>query len=127
MNACRTRWRLMAIRQFTCCLMLALPILHAHAKSPDSMPPPAAEQKPAAANQPLMPTPGRGQMLYENHCISCHASVVHIRDQRKAISLEEIRKWTRHWALDMNLPWSDEEIDDVSRYLNAHYYKYEQP
>ena len=123
-----TNWRLPPIRRVLCCLMFALPVLPAYAASPDSLPLPAAERnRPAAANKPIVPVPERGQLLYENHCLSCHTSVVHIRDRRSARSLEDIRKWTRRWAGELHLPWSAEEIDDVSHYLNARYYRYEQP
>jgi hypothetical protein len=108
--------------------MLTLSVLSAYAKSPVSLPLPAAEQnKPAVENMPVVPAPERGQLLYENHCLSCHASVVHIRDRHRAGSLVEVREWTRYWARELRLPWSEEEIDDVSHYLDARYYRYEQP
>lgn len=128
MDFCCTSWRMMpAMRRTLCCLMLGLPVLTADAKPPDSLTLPAAEQdKPAVVNKPGMPAPERGQLLYENHCQSCHTSLVHIRERHSARSLEDVRQWTRRWSRELHLPWSAEDIDDVSRYLNARYYRYEQ-
>ena len=65
----------------------------------------------------------RGQLLYENHCLECHTSVVHIRNNRKAINLIEVRKFVIRWSRELHLPWQKEEIDDVVRYLDRQYYK----
>jgi len=68
---------------------------------------------------------GRGQLLYENHCTVCHTSVVHIREQRKADSREEVRTWVSRWQTELGLHWTSTEIDDVVEYLNDRYYKLE--
>lgn len=116
------------ILRFSFCVMIVLSVLPAYAKSPDSLPLPATEQnKPAGTNRPVEPKQGRGQLLYENHCLSCHDSIVHIRTRHKARSLEEVRQSTRRWAKELRLPWSKEEIDEVSFYLNARFYRFGQP
>jgi len=69
----------------------------------------------------------RGRMLYENHCISCHESVVHIRNDRKAKSLGEVNWQIARWATERRLEWRYDEVREVSRYLNAHYYQFPQP
>jgi len=66
---------------------------------------------------------GRGQLLYENHCTVCHTSVVHIREQRKATTREEIRSWIVRWQKELGLQWTTGEVDDVLEYLNDDYYK----
>ncbi|MDH3637980.1 MAG: hypothetical protein OES09_05890 [Gammaproteobacteria bacterium] len=66
----------------------------------------------------------RGHNLYGNHCIECHESVVHIRDNRKAKSTEEIEALIIHWSSYRNLGWNQEDINDVLHYLNTRYYKY---
>jgi len=69
----------------------------------------------------------RGRLLYENHCTVCHTSVVHLREQRKATSREEIQTWIRRWQKELNLQWGTAEVDDVSDYLNERYYRLESP
>ena len=71
------------------------------------------------------PAPPRGQMLYENHCMSCHESVVHIRGNHRTQSLTELRGRVSHWADYLQLRWSKEEVEEVVTYLNDHYYKFE--
>jgi len=67
----------------------------------------------------------RGQLLYENHCMVCHTSVVHVREQRKASSREEIQAWIRRWQKELALNWEPGEIDDVAEFLNQRYYQLE--
>ena len=67
----------------------------------------------------------RGELLYDNHCKVCHTSVVHIREDRKARSREEIRTWVRRWSKELGLQWGPAEVDDVIEYLNNRYYKLE--
>ena len=66
---------------------------------------------------------GRGRLLYENHCTVCHTSVVHVREQRKASTRDEIRSWIVRWQKELGLQWTSSEIDDVIEYLNDDYYK----
>ena len=66
----------------------------------------------------------RGQMLYENHCTSCHESMVYIRAKRKATNYKEVGNWVNQRADWLNLNWSDLEKQDVLQYLNERYYKY---
>lgn len=66
----------------------------------------------------------RGAFLYENQCTSCHKSTVHIREKRKARSLDEVRGFIERWADTLKLEWRKEDIDEVLEYLNATYYHY---
>ena len=66
----------------------------------------------------------RGQLLYENHCLVCHTSVVHIRDKRKAASLGAISNWVVRWSAELKLNWTADEINDVASYLNQRYYQF---
>lgn len=77
-------------------------------------------QKPVAP-----PVPLRGQMLYENHCLSCHESIVHIRAKQRTRSLAELHGTVVHWAGYLGLRWGRDEVEDVVNYLDSHYYKFE--
>ncbi len=66
----------------------------------------------------------RGQMLYENHCTSCHESMVYIRSKRKAKNYKEVANWVSQRADWLNLDWTIVEKQEVKQYLNERYYKY---
>ena len=66
----------------------------------------------------------RGKLLYENHCKVCHTSVVHVREDRKAGSRQEVRTWIQRWTKELGLQWGPAEVDDVIEYLNERYYKF---
>ncbi len=66
----------------------------------------------------------RGRLLYENHCTSCHASTLHVRDQRKTKKPAEMRAMILRWSRELKLNWSENELADVYRYLNNRYYKF---
>lgn len=67
----------------------------------------------------------RGELLYQNHCMVCHTSIVHVREQRKASSREEIRAWILKWQSHLGLDWEAGEVDDVAEFLNQRYYRLE--
>ena len=69
----------------------------------------------------------RGAALYESRCDSCHSESVHGRAKRVAKDFDAVRGWVRRWNDNLSLRWGDEEIDDVSMYLNNTYYKYPCP
>ena len=66
----------------------------------------------------------RGQMLYENHCTSCHESTVYIRAKRKATNYKEVGDWVNQFAGWLNLGWTKVEKREVMQYLNERYYKF---
>ncbi len=91
---------------------------------------PAREKEAPLMNEPRQervtpPVPPRGQMHYENHCMACHESVVHIRGNHRTRSLAELRGRVSHWANALHLRWGKEEVEEVVTHLNDHYYKFE--
>lgn len=74
--------------------------------------------------QPPAPikTASRGQLLYENHCMGCHESVVHVRERRQVKSLAELQAQALRWSSYQNLRWNKEEVGEVVRYLDERYY-----
>jgi mono/diheme cytochrome c family protein len=69
----------------------------------------------------------RGRELYESRCTSCHSQSIHGREKREARDFEAIRGWVRRWSGSLGIPWTQEEIDDVSAHLNARYYRFPCP
>lgn len=110
-------------------VLLSLGLVSAVWASPRDLPsPPVQEKEILRLTEPLPkpiapPTPTRGQLLYENHCTVCHASVVHLRTDRRAKSLPEIRTWVMHWSGYLKLRWDKEEVEEVVQYLNQRFYK----
>ena len=68
-------------------------------------------------------SPERGESLYLNHCLSCHESTAHIRENRRAKTLAEVRRWVARWSAQLELGWGLNEVDDVTAYLNRTYYR----
>ena len=87
---------------------------------PSNTSPSEPEQEP-----PVTFTPGRGQLLYELQCVSCHESMLHIRSNRRVTSLSDLRQQVEHWSGVLKPTWTVEDIDDVTHYLNTRFYKLE--
>lgn len=81
----------------------------------------APESNPPVSREPLLP---RGEMLYTNHCLDCHESLVHIREKRQVKNLDALRATVIRWSQELELKWSSHEIADVVLYLNMRYYHY---
>lgn len=76
----------------------------------------------AAPPAPAAPT--RGELLYTTHCIACHNSQMHWRDQRLATDWASLRAQVRRWQGVANLGWSDDDIREVTRHLNDRIYRF---
>lgn len=85
--------------------------------------PPLLDEPDQKAIEP--PAPSRGQLLYENHCMVCHESVVHIRSRQQVRSLPALQAQVRRWAAYMQLRWGKEEVEEVAGHLDRQYYKFE--
>ncbi len=87
------------------------------------------ESNSSAANSSNIEKPDiklpRGQMLYENHCGVCHDSRIHIRENRKVKSIEDIRYWINRWTTYLKLHWSEEEKNAVANHLGKKYYRFQ--
>jgi len=66
----------------------------------------------------------RGGLLYETHCSACHASKIHWRKQRLATDWNSLKAQVRRWQASIGLNWSDEEITEVTHYLNRIHYRF---
>ena len=50
--------------------------------------------------------------------------MAHIRENRRAKSLAEVRGWVLRWAVQLELGWGQDEVADVAAYLNRTYYRF---
>lgn len=71
--------------------------------------------------------PGRGQLLYETHCIACHGLQMHWRAQRLVTDWPQLLAQVRRWQGTAQLQWSDADIDAVARHLNDTLYRLPAP
>lgn len=79
-----------------------------------------------AASAAHAQAPGRGELLYSNHCIECHTTQMHWRDQRLARDWGSLRAQVRRWQAEARLAWSDEDVEAVTRHLNERIYRFPQ-
>lgn len=81
----------------------------------------------AGSVQPKEPVvdykPTRGQMLYENHCLSCHESQMHIRQNTKVKQLSQLHHFVLIRSSELKLQWGEDERNAVTNYLNMRFYK----
>jgi len=67
----------------------------------------------------------RGEMLYSLHCKSCHTSKVHWREEKLATNWLSLKAQVFRWQSNIELGWGEDEITDVTRYLNTTYYHFQ--
>lgn len=81
------------------------------------------------ANAEVPPTreATRGELLYSTHCIACHTAQVHWREKKLATDWTSLQSEVRRWQGVLGLGWSNDDIGEVARYLNALYYRYPTP
>lgn len=78
----------------------------------------------ALAHAQVEQTRTRGELLYSTHCNACHTAKIHWRDKKLAADMDGLKIQVRRWQGNIGLDWTEEEITDVVRYLNAVYYRF---
>jgi cytochrome c2 len=66
-----------------------------------------------------------GQSLHDANCVKCHGSEVYTREDRRVTSLPGLRQQVERCDTNIGLEWFEEEIENVTQYLNATHYKFE--
>ena len=64
-----------------------------------------------------------GQILHDTYCVVCHDSRVYTREERLARDCREIRAEVRRWQQNIGLKWNDADIESVSSYIAAKFYR----
>lgn len=65
-----------------------------------------------------------GKALSDQHCYQCHGTEVYTREDRKVRSLDALSRQVRRCELALGLKWFDDEIENVTAYLNQDYYRF---
>ena len=113
-------------RMCLCACILSAFSVSAFADTKAISPPPVVSQAAENTNAvELTVPPNRGELLFENHCLSCHESVVYVRDTRKAKNIADIRVWVVRWSEHLKLDWRTDEVNDVVDYVNQRFYQFD--
>ena len=77
-----------------------------------------------ASNTLLAADIENGKKLQQKHCMSCHDDSMYTRDERRVNNLASLRTQVQRCESTLGLTWFDEEVDDVTTYLNKSFYKF---
>jgi len=68
---------------------------------------------------------GRGRLLYDTHCLSCHYESIHKRDASRSLvkTLPQLRAEVALRAGMTKHPFSAGDLDDITEYLNRSHYR----
>ena len=80
----------------------------------------------AAAQAQSQSSPTRGELLYTTHCVACHTTQMHWREQRLATNWDILKALVQRWQSRARLAWSDDDVLEVARHLNDTIYRYPQ-
>jgi len=65
-----------------------------------------------------------GKELHQENCLRCHQAEIYERPDRTVKTLKHLRSQVLFCAVSNDIEWFDEEIDDVTAYLNTFYYQF---
>ncbi|HSR62605.1 MAG TPA: cytochrome c, partial [Gammaproteobacteria bacterium] len=60
------------------------------------------------------------------HCVKCHSSDMYTRENRIVNSYDALKERIRQCELSNDLAWFEEEVEDVSAYLDEEFYRFEE-
>ena len=66
------------------------------------------------------------QLLYTTHCIKCHTTQMHWRQDRGAHDWDSLKGQVRRWQGNAGLGWNEVDIAEVARHLNDTTYRHPQ-
>jgi len=65
-----------------------------------------------------------GQQLHDSNCMKCHDDGVYTREDRFIKNHEALKTQVQRCELNLGLQWFDEQVDDVTNYLDQTYYNF---
>ena len=75
---------------------------------------------PAAAEE----TAADAHALHEQNCVKCHGTDIYTRADRKVTSYDGLGRQVRRCETALGLRWFDEDIADMTAYLNQNFYRF---
>jgi len=67
--------------------------------------------------------PVRGEAVHKV-CLECHGTNLYVVAERKVKSLTTLHKEVARWGDYYNPALTEQDVDDVTTYLNTHFYKF---
>jgi len=67
--------------------------------------------------------PVRGEAIHKV-CLECHGTNLYVLPERKIKSLTALRKEVARWGDYYNPALSEQDVDDVTVYLNTQFYRF---
>ena len=67
----------------------------------------------------------RGKELHQENCIKCHKVDIYERPERTVKTMKHLRSQVLFCTVSNDIEWFDEEIDDVTSYLDTFYYLFD--
>jgi mono/diheme cytochrome c family protein len=64
------------------------------------------------------------EKLHAENCLSCHKPDLYTRAEAKVTSREQLSTQVRMRVTQLQLPWFDEETEEMAEYLNTEFYKF---
>lgn len=68
-----------------------------------------------------------GEQLHDKFCGQCHGTEVYTREDRKMNDYAALEQQVRRCEQNIGLKWFEEDIENVTAYLNQNYYKFDTP
>ncbi|OGA45239.1 MAG: hypothetical protein A3F74_26740 [Betaproteobacteria bacterium RIFCSPLOWO2_12_FULL_62_58] len=65
----------------------------------------------------------KGARLHDS-CLGCHGTEIYLPPNAKVKTLTELKKEVENWNDRMNPKFDDQEVEDITAYLNSTYYKF---
>ena len=65
-----------------------------------------------------------GKKLQQKNCMKCHDDGMYTRDNRFIKKESSLRAQVQRCESTLDLTWFDEEVDDVTAYLNKSFYHF---
>jgi mono/diheme cytochrome c family protein len=65
-----------------------------------------------------------GKALHNGNCVRCHDESKYMSENRKIKNYQQLHERVVQCEIMTELIWFDEEIDDVTAYLNHAFYKF---
>ena len=77
----------------------------------------------AACGAPPSGDSANGAKLHDS-CLGCHGTELYVAADAKVKTLSDLKKEVEIWNDRMNPKFDEQEVEDITAYLNSTYYKF---